>query len=271
MRALPGGVEVGELRLHASHRTGSPPPSRARPRLRHARLRPPLRRPARARGRRPRRASSCPTTRRSPTCWPRWSSRRARASSRSTASTPTPDAPVRAGRRGRAGPAGERRRAARCGASRVTGEPLDLAALAGRRARPARRRGRAVRGRHARGARARLRGLRRDGASRSSRRSRAEEAERHGLCAVAVEHRTGTVPLGEPSVIVAASAPHRGEAFAGARALIDRVKAEAPIWKVEVDGADRAARRGHAAADVAPAGAGEPPARRSQAVSAASS
>jgi molybdopterin synthase catalytic subunit len=62
----------------------------------------------------------------------------------------------------------------------------------------------------------------------------AEEAERHGLCAVAVEHRTGDVPLGEPSVIVAASAPHRGEAFAGARAVIDRVKAEAPIWKVEV-------------------------------------
>jgi MoaE-MoaD fusion protein len=61
-----------------------------------------------------------------------------------------------------------------------------------------------------------------------------EEAERHGLCAVAVEHRTGTVPLSEPSVIVAASAPHRGEAFAGARAVIDRVKAEAPIWKVEV-------------------------------------
>jgi molybdopterin synthase catalytic subunit len=62
----------------------------------------------------------------------------------------------------------------------------------------------------------------------------AEEAERHGLCAVAVEHRTGTVALGEPSVIVAASAPHRGEAFAGARAVIDRLKAEAPIWKVEV-------------------------------------
>jgi molybdopterin converting factor subunit 1 len=61
------------------------------------------------------------------------------------------------------------------------------------------------------------------------------EAERHGLCAVAVEHRTGTVPLGEPSVIVAASAPHRGEAFNGARAVIDRVKAEAPIWKVEID------------------------------------
>jgi len=62
----------------------------------------------------------------------------------------------------------------------------------------------------------------------------AEEAERHGLCAVALVHRTGRVPLSEPSVIVAASAAHRGEAFAGARALIDRVKAEAPIWKVEL-------------------------------------
>ena len=70
----------------------------------------------------------------------------------------------------------------------------------------------------------------------------AEEAVRHGLCAVAVEHRTGTVRLGEPSVIVAVSAPHRGEAFAGARAVIDRVKAEAPIWKVEI-GADGGRRR----------------------------
>jgi MoaE-MoaD fusion protein len=68
------------------------------------------------------------------------------------------------------------------------------------------------------------------------------EAARHGLCAVAVEHRVGTVPLGEPSVIVAASAAHRGEAFAGARAVIDRVKAEAPIWKVEVE-ADGTQRR----------------------------
>jgi molybdopterin synthase catalytic subunit len=70
----------------------------------------------------------------------------------------------------------------------------------------------------------------------------AEEAERHALSAVAVEHRTGTVPLGEPSVIVAVSAPHRPEAFAGARAIIDRVKAEAPIWKVEI-GSDGDARR----------------------------
>jgi molybdopterin synthase catalytic subunit/molybdopterin converting factor small subunit len=61
-----------------------------------------------------------------------------------------------------------------------------------------------------------------------------EVAAAHGCSAVALEHRVGTVPLSEPSVIVAASAPHRGEAFEAARALIDRVKAEAPIWKVEV-------------------------------------
>ncbi len=63
-----------------------------------------------------------------------------------------------------------------------------------------------------------------------------EALERHGLCAAAVEHRVGEVPLTMPSVIVAVSAPHRGEAFAGAREIIDRVKAEAPIWKKEMEG-----------------------------------
>lgn len=57
----------------------------------------------------------------------------------------------------------------------------------------------------------------------------------HGLEAGAAAHRTGGVARGEPSVIVAVSATHRGEAFAGAREAIDRIKAEAPIWKVEVD------------------------------------
>jgi molybdopterin converting factor subunit 1 len=60
-----------------------------------------------------------------------------------------------------------------------------------------------------------------------------EAVERHGLCAAAVEHRIGEVPLGEASVIVAASAPHREEAFAGAREIIDRLKLQAPIWKRE--------------------------------------
>jgi molybdopterin synthase catalytic subunit len=67
----------------------------------------------------------------------------------------------------------------------------------------------------------------------------AEAIERHGLCAAAAEHRVGPVPLSEPSVAVAVSAPHRGEAFAGARELIDRIKAEAPVWKLEVEGGER--------------------------------
>ncbi|HWF35828.1 MAG TPA: molybdenum cofactor biosynthesis protein MoaE [Solirubrobacteraceae bacterium] len=60
-----------------------------------------------------------------------------------------------------------------------------------------------------------------------------EALDRHGLCAAAAEHRTGTVARSEPSVVVAVSAPHRGEAFAGAREIIDRIKAQAPIWKKE--------------------------------------
>jgi molybdopterin synthase catalytic subunit len=53
-------------------------------------------------------------------------------------------------------------------------------------------------------------------------------------------HRIGTVPLGESSVIVVASAPHRPEAFAAARFAIDALKAGAPIWKREkwADGDD---------------------------------
>lgn len=60
--------------------------------------------------------------------------------------------------------------------------------------------------------------------------------ERHGLIAAAAEHRVGPVPIGEPGVVVVVSAAHRGEAFAGAREAIDRIKAEAPIWKREVSG-----------------------------------
>ena len=60
--------------------------------------------------------------------------------------------------------------------------------------------------------------------------------ERHGLTAVAAEHRIGSVPLSQPSVVVACSGPHREETFAGAREAIDRIKAEAPIWKKEIEG-----------------------------------
>jgi MoaE-MoaD fusion protein len=58
---------------------------------------------------------------------------------------------------------------------------------------------------------------------------------RHGLQAAAAEHRLGCVPLSEASVAVAVSSAHRGEAFAGAREIIDRIKEEAPIWKKEIE------------------------------------
>ena len=54
-------------------------------------------------------------------------------------------------------------------------------------------------------------------------------------CAVA--HRTGALQVGEVAVICAAAAPHRQEAFAACRRLIDEVKARVPIWKRE-HGAD---------------------------------
>jgi molybdopterin synthase catalytic subunit len=66
----------------------------------------------------------------------------------------------------------------------------------------------------------------------------AAAVQRHGLTGAAAEHRVGTVPLTEPSVVVAVSAGHREEAFKGARECIDRIKAEAPIWKKEVDGGE---------------------------------
>jgi molybdopterin synthase catalytic subunit len=47
-------------------------------------------------------------------------------------------------------------------------------------------------------------------------------------------HRTGRVEVGQASVIVAVSAPHRDEAFTVCRWLIDTLKAEVPIWKREV-------------------------------------
>lgn len=53
------------------------------------------------------------------------------------------------------------------------------------------------------------------------------------LRAVWLEHRTGRLAIGEEAVVVAVSAPHRDEAFAAARWLIDTLKAEVAIWKQE--------------------------------------
>lgn len=51
--------------------------------------------------------------------------------------------------------------------------------------------------------------------------------------AVAVAHRHGPLAVGEHAIVAAASAPHRGPAQAAVAELVERVKAEVPIWKRE--------------------------------------
>src|SRR5437867_11602003 len=57
----------------------------------------------------------------------------------------------------------------------------------------------------------------------------------HGwpVCRVAIMHRTGHLEVGETSVLVCCSAPHRAEAFEAARHGIERIKQDVPIWKKE--------------------------------------
>lgn len=57
---------------------------------------------------------------------------------------------------------------------------------------------------------------------------------------VGIAHRTGRLEVGETAVILAAAAPHRAEAFEAARACIELLKEEVPIWKKEIslDGAE---------------------------------
>lgn len=54
---------------------------------------------------------------------------------------------------------------------------------------------------------------------------------------VAVQHRVGRLGIGETAVVIAASAPHRDEAFRACREVIERLKQDVPIWKKEVDSA----------------------------------
>ncbi|HEY2703182.1 MAG TPA: molybdopterin converting factor subunit 1 [Candidatus Dormibacteraeota bacterium] len=60
-----------------------------------------------------------------------------------------------------------------------------------------------------------------------------EALRRTGATAVALWHRTGTLEIGEASVVVSASAPHRAEAFEACRYAIDTLKSDVPIWKKE--------------------------------------
>ena len=57
---------------------------------------------------------------------------------------------------------------------------------------------------------------------------------RHELCEVAIHHRVGRVEIGETSVVIAVSAPHRAAALEACREAIDELKETVPLWKKEV-------------------------------------
>jgi molybdopterin synthase catalytic subunit/molybdopterin converting factor small subunit len=62
----------------------------------------------------------------------------------------------------------------------------------------------------------------------------AELTARHGLCAVAIHHRIGRVEIGEPSVVIAVSSPHRTAALDACREAIETLKTTIPLWKKEI-------------------------------------
>jgi molybdopterin synthase catalytic subunit len=62
----------------------------------------------------------------------------------------------------------------------------------------------------------------------------AELTHRHGLCGVAIHHRLGRVEIGEASVVIAVSAPHRSAALDACREAIETLKTSIPLWKKEV-------------------------------------
>jgi molybdopterin synthase catalytic subunit len=61
-----------------------------------------------------------------------------------------------------------------------------------------------------------------------------EVRRRYDLWSIAIHHRTGRVGIGEPSVAIAVSAPHRQDALAACKDAIDTLKERVPLWKKEV-------------------------------------
>jgi molybdopterin synthase catalytic subunit len=59
---------------------------------------------------------------------------------------------------------------------------------------------------------------------------------RYDLCGIAIHHRTGTVAIGEASVMIAVSAPHRQDALSACQDAIDTLKEQVPLWKKEIYG-----------------------------------
>jgi len=60
-----------------------------------------------------------------------------------------------------------------------------------------------------------------------------EARRRFGAGSVVLWHRLGPIPVGEASVVVGVATGHRAPAFAAARYLIERLKREVPIWKLD--------------------------------------
>lgn len=60
-----------------------------------------------------------------------------------------------------------------------------------------------------------------------------EVVTKHDVVNVAVAHRYGAIPIGESAFVVAVASSHRGPAFACCNELVERVKAELPIWKYQ--------------------------------------
>ena len=61
-----------------------------------------------------------------------------------------------------------------------------------------------------------------------------ELRERYELCAIAIHHRIGRVDIGETSIVIAVSAPHRQAALAACKDAIDTLKDRVPLWKKEL-------------------------------------
>jgi molybdopterin synthase catalytic subunit/molybdopterin converting factor small subunit len=62
----------------------------------------------------------------------------------------------------------------------------------------------------------------------------AELKGRYSVCEIAIHHRTGRVEIGEASVVIAVSAPHRQDALTACKDAIDTLKEQVPLWKKEV-------------------------------------
>ena len=62
----------------------------------------------------------------------------------------------------------------------------------------------------------------------------AELDKAHDLCGIAIHHRTGRVAIGQASVVIAVSAPHRHDALGACKDAIDTLKERVPLWKKEV-------------------------------------